>query len=227
LIPNRNGNELFDIGMNIFKKNKIWQAKINNWLLLVISTEEKKIRIVVGYGLEWTIPDALASRIIEQDIRPYVNSWDLVQAIKNFYSRSISAIASDEWLAYLDKGSDAISSQSDSDDSDPSFWLGIMLWGVLWSILKSWKKKKSLWRKILVIVSVIVLLACIAWFASFALAFLASFFWWTAVWVVLGLTGLLWLILSMRWWGWFGWGWFGWGWFSWWWGDSGWWWAGD
>jgi uncharacterized membrane protein YgcG len=23
LIPNRNGNELFDIGMNIFKKNKI------------------------------------------------------------------------------------------------------------------------------------------------------------------------------------------------------------
>lgn len=47
LIPNRNGKELFDIGMNIFDTNGIGQSDKDNGLLLVISTEEKKIRIIV------------------------------------------------------------------------------------------------------------------------------------------------------------------------------------
>ncbi|EKD30085.1 MAG: hypothetical protein ACD_78C00160G0001, partial [uncultured bacterium (gcode 4)] len=51
LIPNRNGNELFDIGMGIFKSNQIGQKGKDNGVLLVIATEEKKIRIVTGYGL--------------------------------------------------------------------------------------------------------------------------------------------------------------------------------
>ncbi len=52
LFPNRNGNELIDIGMKVFKDNGIGQKAANNGLLLLISTQEKKIRIVVGYGLE-------------------------------------------------------------------------------------------------------------------------------------------------------------------------------
>jgi uncharacterized protein len=52
VFPNRNGNELIDIGMKIFSDNAIGQKDKNNGLLLMISMEEKKIRIVVGYGLE-------------------------------------------------------------------------------------------------------------------------------------------------------------------------------
>ena len=51
-IPNRNGNELFDIGMKIFSDNALGQKGKNNGILLVIATEEKKIRIITGYGLE-------------------------------------------------------------------------------------------------------------------------------------------------------------------------------
>ena len=51
-IPSRNGNELFDIGMKIFSDNKLGQKEKNNGILLVIATEEKKIRIITGYGLE-------------------------------------------------------------------------------------------------------------------------------------------------------------------------------
>jgi uncharacterized protein len=52
LFPHRNGYELFDIGMKIFGDNRIGQKGKDNGLLLVIATEEKKIRIIVGYGLE-------------------------------------------------------------------------------------------------------------------------------------------------------------------------------
>ncbi|MFA5748308.1 MAG: TPM domain-containing protein [Candidatus Absconditabacterales bacterium] len=92
LFPNRLGNELIDIGVDIFAKNGIGQKDKNNGLLLMISTEEKKIRIAVGYGLEGIIPDITASNIIENDIRSYVNSGDFYQAINNFYAKSIEII---------------------------------------------------------------------------------------------------------------------------------------
>ena len=47
IFPNRNGNELIDIGMKIFTDNGIGRKDVNNGLLLVISSEEKKIRIIV------------------------------------------------------------------------------------------------------------------------------------------------------------------------------------
>ena len=86
LFPHREGNELFDIALKAFNENKIWDKKRNDGLLLAIATEEKKIRIIVWYGLEDKIPDLLAKQIIETLIRPEVNNWNFHQGIKNFYS---------------------------------------------------------------------------------------------------------------------------------------------
>lgn len=85
LIPNRNGNELFDISMKLFRENGLGDKQRNNGVLLVISTEEKKIRITVGYGLEGALPDVSASEIIEKYIRPLVNSGDFAGAVKAYY----------------------------------------------------------------------------------------------------------------------------------------------
>jgi uncharacterized protein len=52
LIPHRQGNELFDISMKLFRESGLGDGKKNNGVLLVISTDEKKLRITVGYGLE-------------------------------------------------------------------------------------------------------------------------------------------------------------------------------
>lgn len=47
--------------------------------MLVIAVNEKKIRIVTGYGVESIIPDTLASDVIEKYIRPEVNAGNLYQ----------------------------------------------------------------------------------------------------------------------------------------------------
>ena len=96
LFPNRNGNELFDIGIKLFNETKIGQAWKNNGLLLLIATEEKKIRIIVWYWLEGDLPDALVKRIIEEDIRPLVDKGDFAWAVRMFYQRCSEAIANDE-----------------------------------------------------------------------------------------------------------------------------------
>ncbi len=52
LFPNRDGNELLEIGLKAFRENGLGQSKKNNGILLLIATDEKKIRIITGYGLE-------------------------------------------------------------------------------------------------------------------------------------------------------------------------------
>ena len=101
LFPHRVGNELFDIALKAFNENKIWDKERNDGLLLAIATEEKKIRIIVWYGLEWDIPDLLASQMIEEQIRPRVNSWDFHQAIKNFYKNFRSYVTNYERSSFL------------------------------------------------------------------------------------------------------------------------------
>lgn len=62
----------------------------------MIATDEKKIRIVTGYGLEGDIPDVLASDFIERDIRPLVNNGKYSDAIRAFFTRTTAAIGTDE-----------------------------------------------------------------------------------------------------------------------------------
>ncbi len=85
IIPDRQGHELYDIALQIGRGNGIGQQKLNNWLLLVIAKDEKKMRIMVWYGLEWVIPDILASQIIERDIRPLANQGDIYGAVQAWY----------------------------------------------------------------------------------------------------------------------------------------------
>ncbi|VWC68120.1 lipoprotein [Burkholderia lata] len=54
----------------VFDQWKLGKAGVNNGLLLVAALNDHTVRIEVGYGLEGTIPDIVAGRIIRERIVP-------------------------------------------------------------------------------------------------------------------------------------------------------------
>ncbi|KUY71705.1 hypothetical protein WI25_14450 [Burkholderia cepacia] len=54
----------------VFDQWKLGKAQVNNGLLLVAALNDHTVRIEVGYGLEGTIPDIVAGRIIRERIVP-------------------------------------------------------------------------------------------------------------------------------------------------------------
>ncbi len=67
------------------------QAGKNNGVVLFVFTEDRKMRIEVGYGLEGVLPDALAHRIQEEEILPRFRSGDYAGGIEAGVNAMIAA----------------------------------------------------------------------------------------------------------------------------------------
>src|SRR3989339_904601 len=62
-------------------KNQIGSKKNNNGVLFFVAKDDRKMRIEVGYGLEGALPDALASSILRNEVRPYFKQGDYYSGI--------------------------------------------------------------------------------------------------------------------------------------------------
>jgi uncharacterized protein len=69
-IPALGEDQIEQYAIKVFETWKLGKKDKDNGLLLVIVPKERKIRIEVGRGLEGTLPDVVASRIIRNVIAP-------------------------------------------------------------------------------------------------------------------------------------------------------------
>jgi uncharacterized protein len=67
-VSSLNGEEIEDVANQIFNTWQLGQKDKNNGVLLLISLNDRKMRIEVGYGLEAVLTDAHCSRIIRNEI---------------------------------------------------------------------------------------------------------------------------------------------------------------
>ncbi len=81
MISALNGASLEDFTYQTATKNQIGSKKNNNGVLLFVAKDDRKMRIEVGYGLEGTLPDALASSILRNEVRPYFKQGDYYSGI--------------------------------------------------------------------------------------------------------------------------------------------------
>lgn len=75
------------LATKLFEKWGVGKARKDDGVLLVMALQERAARIEVGYGLEGVLPDALAGRIIRDDMVPYLRQSDYAGAVMVFAQR--------------------------------------------------------------------------------------------------------------------------------------------
>jgi uncharacterized protein len=75
------GFTLEDFTVRAAQKWGVGQKKTDNAAVLFVFTEDRKVRIEVGYGLEGAVPDIVARRIIDTEIVQHFRSGDFAGGV--------------------------------------------------------------------------------------------------------------------------------------------------
>jgi uncharacterized protein len=81
VLPSIGDAEIFDFAQDLATKWGIGKKDKDNGLLLLLVMEIKKVNIHTGYGMEGVMTDAVCSRIISDDIIPYMKEDNLYGAL--------------------------------------------------------------------------------------------------------------------------------------------------
>ena len=65
----------------VAEKNRIGTKENSNGVLFYVAKDDRKMRIEVGYGLEGALPDALASSILRNEVKPYFRKGDFYSGV--------------------------------------------------------------------------------------------------------------------------------------------------
>lgn len=81
IVSTTNGVDIFSYAMQVAERWQLGFKNSDNGLLIVVAVNDRKIQILTGYGLEGVIPDAVAKRIINDEITPYFKRGDYAGGI--------------------------------------------------------------------------------------------------------------------------------------------------
>ena len=90
IIKSLDGYDVADYGVRLAQKWGIGGKKNNNGILLLVSLGDRKVTIQTGYGVEGAVPDAIARRIIENEIKPSFKEGNYYQGLKQGTNALIS-----------------------------------------------------------------------------------------------------------------------------------------
>ena len=81
LVPTTGELPIEDYALKVAEKNQIGRKKLSDGVLLLVAKDDRRARIEVGYGLEGAIPDATASRVIQEDLVPKFRQGDFAGGV--------------------------------------------------------------------------------------------------------------------------------------------------
>jgi uncharacterized protein len=82
LVPTTQPETVEQYAVRVQEAWKLGRKGVDDGVLLVVAKNDRKLKIEVGYGLEGILPDAIAKRIIEDDITPRFREGDFYGGIR-------------------------------------------------------------------------------------------------------------------------------------------------
>lgn len=76
IVNSLEGYEISSYAFELGEKWGVGQAETSNGALILVSMQDRKMWIATGYGLEATLTDALAKRIVENEMKPRFRNND-------------------------------------------------------------------------------------------------------------------------------------------------------
>lgn len=98
IISSMGGDYIENYAVKLFEEWGIGKKDTDNGVLLLLSIEERKMRIEVGYGLEGALPDSVAQSILNNEMTPRLKAGDYDGAITAGV-RAIEAATQGEYTA--------------------------------------------------------------------------------------------------------------------------------
>ncbi len=81
MLPSTQPEAIEQYSMRVAERWKIGRAKADDGVILIIAKNDQRLRIEVGYGLEGSIPDVVAKRVIREVIAPHLLANDFYGGI--------------------------------------------------------------------------------------------------------------------------------------------------
>ena len=91
-LPSLEGESIEGFATRVFDAWKLGQKGKDNGVLVIVAPNDRKMRIEVGYGLEGTLTDAGASRIIREAMTPQFKSGNYEAGIQNGVTAIVQAL---------------------------------------------------------------------------------------------------------------------------------------
>jgi uncharacterized protein len=128
-VPSLEGEPIEDFSIKVAEAWKIGQKGKDNGILLIVSKNDRKMRIEVGYGLEGRLTDLQSGRIIDEVIKPAFKSG-------NYDSGFISGV--DALIASV-KGEYQASKSKKVERNAPSIPLVFIILVVLFLVIRMFR----------------------------------------------------------------------------------------
>lgn len=129
-ISSLEGEGVETVAQDFFDSWEIGKAGQDNGVLVLLAIQDRKIRIATGYGVEGSLPDAAAGRIIRDTMTPLLKDAKYYDAFDGAVSEILARVAAPELYTQAD-------AQADSASQSGSEWMAFLFVPFLFPILGS------------------------------------------------------------------------------------------